>query len=123
MRLLRCLEFGCLNVDRDTREKPVVPAMVEVKVSVDDGGDIADGYTRFSESVRELNAPGLVQAVDQSATRADPGIDEDTSVVLPNQEAVDSVGARPFRMEVRKLELRETDLLKRDTRQAAPRAV
>ncbi len=58
VRLLGRLEFGCLNEDRDTGEEPVVPAMTEVKVSVDDGGDLADRYIRLREGVRELDAPG-----------------------------------------------------------------
>jgi hypothetical protein len=92
--------------------------MVEVKVSVHDDGNVAKRYAHLSEGSVEFNPIGFVQPVYQTATGSNAGIHENARLAVANQESMDRVGARRFRMETWQLDFSEPKLVNLDLRQA-----
>ena len=70
-------------------DQPLLAAMVEVKMGEHDRGDVADLEMHRRQSVPECHDLRAVPVVDDEVALADPGVDEDHTVGVPDRPGVD----------------------------------
>ena len=74
-----------LHHDWHAREQAVVPAVIEVKVRVDDDRHVLDAVACSGDQFGKVMVIGVVQRVDQLAPLADASVDEDETIRMINQ--------------------------------------
>jgi len=85
----RGIKLGLLYHDRHAGERPVLTAMVEVQVRVQDHPNSVGVEAGGGQSLAHLPPPGTVVLVDPGIAFADPGVDEHDAVGMPNGEPED----------------------------------
>src|SRR5439155_17403080 len=83
------VELGLLDVDRNARERPVLSAVVEMQVAVDDREHRSGSELRRGEGLADIADARPVVLLDPGVAFTNARVDEDDAVGMADRERED----------------------------------
>ena len=86
---------GRLDVDRDAGEQAVLAGVVDVKVAIDDRGDVVHRDPSLGQDIRDTAGLDAVVGIELVVAEPEPGVEQQHATTMPKTAYATTTPASP----------------------------